>query len=439
METIALIGTVELDVLHLVFCGLALILTGYLVWARNKAKLERAQLFMQLDHLQTAEETARTQRLRAEDAEKQLAAAHALDAKSEERFRNLAQQVMTASQGQFMTLANETFAKHKEGAKGELSKLMEPIGENFAEFKKRVEAIEKVRAEDRSAIGEQIKSMATDLERNRTATSKLVTALSAPKGGGRWGEMTLRNVMEHAGLSSHCDFLEQSQTTDEDGKTLRPDVIIRLPGGREIVVDSKVSIDDYLKAVDEPDPTQRTLHLKAHARNVKAHITKLATKGYQSAVSERVDFVAMFIPGENFYAAALEQMPDLMDYASSKQVIVTTPSTLLALAKAVSYGWRQDEATENAREAAELGRMLYERLVGLGTHIEKVGKSLNSAVENYNKMSRSLETRVLPGARKFKDLSIAPPDKAIPEIETLDTRAALPDRTGELNFDEDAA
>ena len=439
MDTIALIGTVELDALHLVFFGLALALAGYVIWARNKVKLERAQLFMQLDHLQAAEETARTQRLRAEDAEKQLAAAHALDAKSEERFRNLAQQVMTASQGQFMTLANETFAKHKEGAKGELSKLMEPIGENFAEFKKRVEAIEKVRAEDRSAIGEQIKSMATDLERNRTATSKLVTALSAPKGGGRWGEMTLRNVMEHAGLSSHCDFLEQSQTTDEDGKTLRPDVIIRLPGGREIVVDSKVSIDDYLKAVDEPDPTQRTLHLKAHARNVKAHITKLATKGYQSAVSERVDFVAMFIPGENFYAAALEQMPDLMDYASSKQVIVTTPSTLLALAKAVSYGWRQDEATENAREAAELGRTLYERLVSLGTHIEKVGKSLNSAVENYNKMSRSLETRVLPGARKFKDLSIAPPDKAIPEIETLDTRAALPDRTGELNFDEDAA
>ena len=169
------------------------------------------------------------------------------------------------------------------------------------------------------------------------------------------------------------------------------------------------------------------------------HITKLATKGYQSAVSERVDFVAMFIPGENFYAAALEQMPDLMDYASSKQVIVTTPSTLLALAKAVSYGWRQDEATENAREAAELGRILYERLVAMGSHIERVGKSLNTAVESYNKMSRSLETRVLPSARKFKDLSIAPPDKTLSEIETLDTRAALPERTGELDFDENAA
>jgi DNA recombination protein RmuC len=439
MKTIALIGNVEIDILHLVFSGLGLIFAGCLVWAINRAKTERLQLILELEHLQNTEETARTQRLRAEEAEKQLAAATALDAKAEERFQSLAQQVMTASQSQFMTLANETFAKHKEGAKGELSKLMEPIGENFAEFKKRVEAIEKVRAEDRSAIGEQIKSMASDLERNRTATSKLVTALSAPKGGGRWGEMTLRNVMEHAGLSAHCDFLEQSQTTDDDGKTLRPDVIIRLPGGREIVVDSKVSIDDYLKAVDEPDASKRTLHLKAHARNVKAHITKLSTKGYQSTVSERVDFVALFIPGENFYAAALEQMPDLMDYASSKQVIVTTPSTLLALAKAVSYGWRQDEATENAREAAELGRVLYERLVAMGTHIERVGKSLNTAVDSYNKMSRSLETRVLPSARKFQDLSIAPPDKSIPETARLDSRAALPDRTGELDFDEDAA
>jgi len=439
METIVLIGDMALDVLHLVFFGLAVSFGGVLIWASSKAKTERLQLYLQLEHLERADEEARTQRLRAEDAEKQLAAAQALDAKADERFASLAQGVLQASQGQFMALANETFAKHKEGARGDLARLMEPIGENFAEFRKRVEAIEKVRTEDQSAIGQQIKAMADDLERNRTATSKLVTALSAPKGGGRWGEMTLRNVMEHAGLSSHCDFLEQSQSTTDDGSVLRPDVIIRLPGGREIVVDSKVSLEDYLQAVDESDPAQRTMHLKAHARNVKAHITKLASKGYQGAVSERVDFVAMFIPGENFYAAALEQMPDLMDYASSKQVIVTTPSTLLALAKAVSYGWRQDDAAENAREAAELGRVLYERLVSMGTHIEKVGKSLNGAVESYNKMSRSLETRVLPAARKFEDLSIAPADKTIAESVSLDTRATLPDRTGELKFDEDAA
>lgn len=440
METIVQIGTVGLDGIHL---GLIVLSLGLAVWFyvfSNRVKTENLENTFKLESLESTAEEARTLRLRAEEAERSLAAADAMTAKSKEEFATMAQDVLRQSQQQFMTLANETFAKHKEGAKGDLQKLMEPIGDNFAEFKKRVEAIEKVRAEDRSAIGEQIKSIAGDLERNRSATSKLVTALSAPKGGGRWGEMTLRNVMEHAGLSAHCDFSEQVQAMGgDDDKVLRPDVIIRMPGDREIVVDSKVSIEDYLKAVDEPDAAQRTLHLKAHARNVKAHITKLASKGYQGTATERVDFVAMFIPGENFYAAALEQMPDLMDYAASKQVIVTTPSTLLALAKAVSYGWRQEDATENAREAAELGRQLYERLVTMGGHISKLGRDLNNSVESYNKMSRSLETRVLPAARKFQDLSIAPPDKPIAEAVPVETRAALPDRSGELDFGEDAA
>lgn len=450
MKTLVQIGTLGLDGLHLGFIALAL---GALIWLyvyANGVKQERirseertktleATLDAQYETLQNTAQKAETQRLRAEDAEKQVAAAGALEAKTKEQFSTLAQDVLAKSQSQFMALANETFAKHKQGAKGDLEKLMEPIGENFAEFKKRVEAIEKVRVEDRSAIGEQIKSMASDLERNRTATSKLVTALSAPKGGGRWGEMTLRNVMEHAGLSSHCDFTEQVHDVTDDDRIFRPDVIIRMPGEREIVVDSKVSINDYLKAIDEPDASLRTAHLKAHARSVKAHITKLASKSYQGNATERVDFVAMFIPGENFYAAALEQMPDLMDYAASKQVIVTTPSTLLALAKAVSYGWRQEQATENAREAAQLGRQLYERLVSMGGHIEKLGKTLNSTVENYNKMSRSLETRVLPSARKFQELSIAPPDKTIVEATLVETRAALPDRTGELDFEDSAA
>lgn len=439
METLVQIGSLELDALHLGFLVLAVGIGLWFYVFANGVKTERVGLDHQLQSLQHAEQEAQTQRMRAESAEKELAAAGALEAKTKEQFANLAQDVLRQSQQQFMTLANETFSKHKEGAKGDLQKLMEPIGQNFAEFKQRVEAIEKVRTEDRSAMGEQIKAMAGDLERNRNATSKLVTALSAPKGGGRWGEMTLRNVMEHAGLSSHCDFSEQVQATDDDDRVLRPDVVIRLPGNREIVVDSKVSIDDYLKAVDEPDATARTALLKAHARSVKAHITKLASKGYQGTATERVDFVAMFIPGENFYAAALEQMPDLMDYAASRQVIVTTPSTLLALAKAVSYGWRQEEATENAREAAELGRLLYDRLVTMGAHIEKLGKNLNSTVESYNKMSRSLETRVLPSARKFQELSIAPPDKTIAEAEPIETRAALPDRSGELDFEGNAA
>lgn len=436
MKTLVQIGTIGLDGLHLGSIGMVFVLLIWLFIAAGRAKAHHTEQAYRLENFENIAEEAQTQRLRAEDAEKKLAAAGALETRTREQFAMMAQDVLRQSQQQFITLANETFAKHKEGAKGDLQKLMEPIGENFAEFKKRVESIEKVRAEDRSAIGEQIKAMANDLERNRNATSQLVTALSAPKGGGRWGEMTLRKVMEHAGLSIHCDFSEQVHDVSDDDKVFRPDVIINLPGGREIVVDSKVSINDYLKAVEAADPEQRKVHLHAHAKSVKAHITKLASKGYQGNAAARVDFVAMFIPGENFYAAALEQMPDLMDYAASKQVIVTTPSTLLALAKAVSYGWRQEASTENAREAAELGRQLYDRLLTMGGHIEKLGKSLNSSVDTYNKMSRSLETRVLPNARKFQELSIAPPDKSISELSIIETRAALPDRTGELDFED---
>ena len=219
-----------------------------------------------------------------------------------------------------------------------------------------------------------------------------------------------------------------------DDKSIRPDVIIKLPGGREIVVDSKVSIEDYLKALDETDPARRAAYLKAHGQKVREHIKRLGSKDYQSAFSKRVDFVALFIPGENFYVAALEHEPDLFDFAAARQVIVVTPSTLLALAKAVAYGWRQEQATENARQAAELGRDLYARLTTLGGHVEKVGKSLNGAVDAYNKLGSSLTSRVLPAARKFEDLQIAPPEKSVPEIETIEKRAMLPDRTGELDF-----
>ena len=238
MKILVYIGEIGLDAIHLGLFAAALILMVWFWMYINQVRSERLETSYQLESLENAAEEAKTQRLRAEEAEKQVAAAGALEEKTKEQFAALAQDVLAKSQNQFMALANETFAKHKQGAKGDLEKLMEPIGENFAEFKKRVEAIEKVRAEDRSAIGQQIKDMTTDLERNRNATSKLVTALSAPKGGGRWGEMTLRNVMEHAGLSAHCDFTEQVHDVTDDDKVFRPDVIIRMPGDREIVVDS---------------------------------------------------------------------------------------------------------------------------------------------------------------------------------------------------------
>ena len=436
MDPIVQIGQIGLDLIHLLAIAIALAFGGAAYLLNDKRLQERSDKGRAEDATDTLDQKLETQRQMAQAAELKLAELKGQSAKDKEQFGEIARTVMAQTQEQFMQLANETFAKHKAGAKGDLEKLMQPIGQNLDEFAKRVAQIEKVRVADKSAIQEQVRAIGESLKVSATETSKLVTALSAPKGAGRWGETTLRNVMEHAGLSPFCDFDEQVSDT-VDGKNLRPDVIIKLPGGREIVVDSKVSLEDYLKALDETDPARRAGYLKAHGRNVREHIRKLGSKAYQDVFSERVDFVALFIPGENFYVAALEHEPDLFDYAASKQVIVVTPSTLLALAKAVAYGWRQEQATENARHAAELGRQLYERLVTMGSHVEKMGKSLNGAVEAYNKMGGSLNTRVLSTARKFQDLQIGAPDKNVPALEAIEGRAVLPDRSGELDFEAD--
>lgn len=433
MEPIIQIGDVGLDLIHLLAIVVALGFGAALYRLNeqhNQERLKATELSADLSH---SEQELNTQRALAENARLELAELKGQTTKQREEFSTLAQQVMKQAQAQFAEMADETFKKHREGAKGELKELMKPIGENFSEFKKRVADIEKVRAEDKSAIQEQVKAIGESLHRNTAETGKLVNALTAPKGGGRWGEMTLRNVMEQAGLSAHCDFNEQVHDQTEEGRQ-RPDAVIHLPGGRQIVVDSKVSLEAYMAAASAEDPSQRNVHLKSHATNVQRHVDTLASKRYQANLDERVDFVAMFIPGENFFAAALEYAPELLERAYSRNVIVTTPSTLIGLAKTVAYVWRQEKMTENAREAAQLGQQLYERIATMAGHIEKLGKSLNGAVDNYNKMNASLDKRVLPTMRKFEELSIAPPDKTIPETKKVEVRADDSQKTLELDL-----
>lgn len=435
-----------IDVMHIVLVILAAGLGGVVIWMRGEIRSRSGELQRDLEHTEAtlaqirqdlveAEQQLVAQTEIANQARIHMARYEARSEEDERRFSELAQGVLRNTNNQFLQLAEEHFKRHKEGAQSNLKELIGPVGKSLEEFAKRVSEIEMVRAKDKSAIQEQVRAIGDSLKLHTNETNKLVTALSAPKGGGRWGETTLRNVMEHAGLSSFCDFDEQVSDRLEDG-TIRPDVVIRLPGGREIVVDSKVSIEDYLKALDETDAGRRGALLKAHGKKVREHIKRLGSKDYQGAFSARVDFVALFIPGENFYVAALEHEPDLFDYAAARQVIVVTPSTLLALAKAVAYGWRQEQATENARLAAELGRELYTRLITLGGHVERMGKALNGAVDAYNNLGGSLSSRVLPTARKFEDLQIAPADRKIPEVETIEKRATLPDRAGELDFSE---
>jgi len=436
METIIQIGETGLDPIHLFAIGAAAILAIAAFLLNDRRAREQSGRMEAEADLELFTQKLETQRALVEDTKVELAELRGQATREREQFAEIAQGVMQRTQAQFMDLANETFKKHREGSKGELTQLMKPIGENFDAFKKRVEAIEKVRTEDKSAIQEQVKAIGESLHRNTAETGKLVNALTAPKGGGSWGEMQLRRVMEVAGMSSHCDFNEQTHDETADGTRQRPDVVIHLPGERQIVVDSKVSLDAYLQASSASDPVQQTMHLKAHAESVKRHVDTLASKRYQDNLDERVDFVAMFIPGENYFAAALEYNPDLLERAYSKNVIVTTPSTLIGLAKTVSYVWRQEKMTENAREAAKLGEQLYERIAVLAGHIEKLGKSLNGAVDNYNKMNSSLDKRVLPTMRKFEDLSIAPPDKTLPEPKRIEVSADSGAKTLELDLAE---
>lgn len=386
------------------------------------------------ERLGQREQELATQRAVAEAAREGLAAAQARHAEDERRFADLAQGVMQRTSQQFLQLANETFQRHKEGARNDLEKLVTPIGETFAEFRQRVEAIERVRTEDKSALQVQIAAIADNLRQNAAVTGKLVNALSAPRGGGSWGEESLRNVMELAGMSVYADFVEQNHDETERGR-LRPDVIIRMPGGREIVVDAKVSVDDFLKAAGESDPALHRAHLAAHARKLRDHVRRLAAKEYWRDFEDRVDFVAMYVPGEQFYAGALEVDRGLFDFAARSKVLIVTPSTLIALAKAVAYGWRQEEAARNAREAAELGRQLYDALTAMGSHVERLGKSLNGSVSAYNSFIGSLERNVLPKARRFEDLRISQAGaREIGSPSEITERLRLPDREGELDF-----
>ena len=436
MEPIVTIAGQSFDLAHLILFFLA-IGAGVIAWMQlSSAKLKTERLQVELeratDEREQARQRARTMEDVAREAEIALAEARARSAEDERKFADLAQGVLQRANAQFLQLANETFEKHREGANGQLRELMKPIGENFESFKKRVDEIEKVRTEDKSAIQEQVKAIHESLLHHSKETGKLVNALTAPKGGGRWGEMTLRNVMEQAGLSKHCDFAEQISEQSDTGRQ-RPDAVINLPGGRQIVVDSKVSLEAYMAAVNTDDPVQKATHLKAHAASVQRHVQTLASKDYQSNLGGRFDYIAMFIPGENFFAAALEHSPDLIEKAMSRSVIVTTPTTLIALARTVAHLWRQHEMNENAMAAADLGAELYARMGKMLEHMEKLGRSLNGSVDSYNALMGSVDKRVLPTLRKFEELSIAPPNKAPPEPKLIESRANAPE-TGQLDL-----
>lgn len=405
----------------------ALFATGAALWfAQRSAGVEpiRAERDRALRELEAAR--AENTRLSSELAGEK-AAAGARGESEEQRFLALAAKALEASQRNFMTLANETFSKHKEAAQGGVKEVLTPAQEALTKLAAQVEALEKSRAHDKSALGEQMRAIGETLRETQGMTGKLVNALRAsPKARGRWGEQTLRNVLELSGLSPQVDFIEQASTTDGEGARLRPDVIINLPGGRCIVVDSKVALSGYLDAMEATDEAARETFLKKHAAELKSHVRNLASKDYWKHVPDTADFVVLFVPGENFLAAAAERDPNLFEDAFAAKVIITTPSTMVALAKSVAYGWRQEQSAKNAQEIAELGRELYRRMAIMADHLGKVGDAIGKSVKSYNDLVGSVESRVLPQARKLKELGAGDAGVAIAAAAPLETAPRLP-------------
>jgi len=353
----------------------------------------------------------------------------------EKDLKNIAADALRANQGSFVELANEVLEKHKLGADADLAArqqavegMVAPLRETLHSYKTQVEELERGRAHAFGMLSAEIKGVTSAQHAVRAETAKLVNALrAAPKTRGRWGEQTLRNVLELSGLSAYCDFVTEESFAIRDGGLARPDVIIRLPGGRRIVVDAKTSLSAYLDAVDATDEGERERHLALHAAQLRAHVRGLAGKPYRDLVPSP-DFVVMFVPGDNFYAAAAERDPSLFEDAAAQGVVMVTPATLIALAKAVAYGWRQEKVAENAQAVHELGRQLYRRLGRMADHIARCGDALGRSVQHYNQLIGSLEHSVMPQARRFNELEVEGTATELPLLRQIEvqTRAGRP-------------
>lgn len=345
-------------------------------------------------------------RERGEAVEAERKRLTALSQEMQDRFKALAGEALDASTKKLMEQAQQTFKAQQEKAEGGVKTLVDPIRERLDQFKAQVEAIEKERVTHKSELGEQIRALSEGLNRQQGETAKLVNALQRKSTTrGQWGERTVENILELAGLTKNIDYDAQFQTRSSEGDALRPDFVVNLPGGGRFVIDSKVALTAYLDAVEATDEATRADALRRHAAQVRTHVRQLSKKEYASAVDGAIDFVALFIPGESFYSAAIEQDPNLFDEAIKANVIITTPATLLALAKAVAYGFTQEKLEANAKTIAALGAELYDRLGTFADHLGRVGSGLRSATGNYNKAVASLEGRVLVSARKMAELN----------------------------------
>ena len=350
------------------------------------------------------------------------------NAKLTQAFADISNRSLRANSDTFLQLARQNLETHQEKARSELSErekaveaLVKPIRDALEASNKQITELEKSRSEAYGSIRNHLEAMQLSQQSLTQETQNLVKALRRPEVRGQWGEITLRRLVELAGMVEHCDFIEQVHVVGDD-KVIRPDMIVNMPDQRQLVVDVKTPLDAYLAAAEAPDDAQRKLALERHAKNVRSHIRLLASKAYWTQFDESPEFVILFIPGDQFLSAALGEEPDLIEYALSQQIILATPTSFVALLKAVAYGWRQLALADNAKEIRVLAEDLYGRLGTFVTHMNKVGRQLASSVENYNRAVGSLERSVLPGARKFTELGV----HAKKDIEKLESLEPVP-------------
>jgi len=338
--------------------------------------------------------------------------AELIDSQLAERFQALSAQALDRTARTFLEIAegrlnaaSATAAGELDSRKAAVEQLVQPLRETLARLESQLREAEAARQTSSAALSEQVSMARQSSDQLRAQTQALVTALRRPEARGRWGEMQLRRVVELAGMSSKCDFDEQVGAQTADG-AVRPDMVIRLAGGKNIVVDSKVSLAAYLAAAESAEESTRADRLAAHARHVREHVDRLAAKSYWAALSSSPEFVVLFIPGEAFLAPALEHDPGLLEHAMANRVHIATPTTLVTMLRTAQYAWQQAALSDNARAVFDLGRELYDRLAGLSKHVDSLGRALTTAVSTYNRAVGSLESRVLVSARKLSDLGV---------------------------------